>query len=76
MTPEEAYKHLNVIIDEMNAALSAYITADMYTQHTQQKEEDEEAKNEENKQENKQEGQEQQQQSSNLTIVKYFMTPV
>lgn len=39
MTPEEAYKHLNVIIDEMNAALSSYIASDIFIQRTQQDEE-------------------------------------
>jgi ribosome assembly protein 1 len=39
MTPEEAYKHLNVIIDEMNAALSSYIASDIFIQRTQHDEE-------------------------------------
>lgn len=29
MTPEEAYKHITIIIDQMNAALSSFISTDL-----------------------------------------------
>ena len=39
MTPDEAYRHISIIIDEMNVALSSYITSDIQIKKNERAEE-------------------------------------